>query len=228
MCRQHRFCNIKGILENLFLTLAARTGVMPTIRTIINDLYNNHSMGIGRKCDTSNAKEALLSDEYYVKKRRCPVTVSFGDAPNFRVNSDPVAHNAANGFYLYYRDRWSTVATITRARRIVLGGDYSGCLYSVYKAGRGVFKCIHTYRSSQDGDYYVDKLRTYAANQGWTLVHEVPTVGAIGVGGCTSTFIVTRVSYTVKPNPIVRTIRLRLNNQGLSVARDRWDTPTPT
>lgn len=75
-------------------------------------------------------------------------------------------------------------------------------------------------------DDYVTGLRRYAQDQGWTLVHEVPTVadanGGANVNGCVTTFMMTRVSYTVHPGPKVRTVRLRLNAQGLSVGRDRW------
>jgi hypothetical protein len=212
---------------------------MPTLRTIITDLHNRTAMGIGMTCQGGGEQSATLSDGHFVTELATPVTVSFGAAPNYRVTFTAGARNATNGYYLFYQDGWSTVATLTRVHRIGASGDFAGCLYSVYHDGTGRYKCVHTSRpSGSKSETYVKHLRKYAADQGWTLVHEIPTTGGLptkrffgrnrpGVPGCQGTFIVTRVSYTVAPKPIVRTIRLRLNNQNLSVAQDRWDTPTP-
>lgn len=208
---------------------------MTSVRTIVSDLYRNRSSrirGMAAIGSSSAGEYALLSPFYRVKQLASPITMTADGPPDDSFTMTAAPLNAANGFYLFFEDSFSTLATLTRAHRIVAGGGYSGCLYSVYNTGGGVFKCIHTARpSGANADAFVAGIRGYAAACGWTLVHEVPTIndatGGIGINGCVTTFIVTRVSYTINPNPIVRTVRLRQNSQGISVGWDRWNTPVP-
>ncbi len=208
---------------------------MPSVRTIITDLYTNASkrmLGAGYLGSVQRLQTTTLSEFYRVTEAATPILVTVGDGPDHNFNMASSTLTAGNGFYLFFEDGWSTVATLTRQQRIVAGGGYSGCLYSVYDAGGGVYKCIHTARpNGAMSDAYVAGIRGYAADQRWRLIHEVPTIadahGGAGVNGCVTTFLVTRVSYTVQPKPVVRTVRLRHNVQGYSVGRDRWDTPTP-
>jgi hypothetical protein len=210
---------------------------MVTIRTMISDLYHNHSrgvQGVGYLAATRIIQEqAVLSPTHRVKEFATPITLAVGGGPDNIISVDHADMNTAMGFALFFEDARSTIATLTRAHRIVVGGGYSGCLYSVYHAGRGVYICVHTARPAdgRDPDRYVFALREYADDQRWTLVHEVPTrndgVSGPGINGCVTTFLATRVSYTVQPKPVVRTVRLRQDNQGLSVGWDRWETPTP-
>lgn len=205
------------------------------VRTMISDLYHNRSRGfrgVGLLGTVAPLQTATLNGMFRVEQQATPITVTVGPGPDnfFNVVNAPL--NTANAFYLFFHDAWSTVATITRQHRIAVGGGYSGCLYSVYHAGGGVYKCVHTARPSGTmSDEYVRGIRAYAAAQRWTLIHEVPTISdahsGIGINGCVTTFLATRVSYTVQPNPTVRTVRLRQDSQGRSVGQFRVETPTP-
>jgi hypothetical protein len=208
-----------------------------TIQTMISDLFSNRSRGVRGLTWVAGQgaleEGATLHPTYRVREAATPITLAVGGAPEFFFNADRAPKQTANGYCLCFEDKWSTVAMLTREHRIVVGGGYSGCLYSVYHAGGGVYMCVHTARPSDglNADRYVALLRHYAQDQGWTLVHEVPTandgVSGAGINGCVTTSFATRVGYTVWPNTVVQTVRLRENAQGLSVRRDRWETPTP-
>lgn len=207
----------------------------PNLRTIVTDLFNGTSrriLGAGTVGAQAIQQQTTLSGMYRVQEYASAVAMTKGGGPDNSYSMAVSTTAAGNAFCLFFQDQWSTLATITRDQRIVAGGGYSGCLYSVYDAGGGVYKCIHTARPSGTmADEYVKGLRKYAADKRWTLIHEVPTVadaqGGAGVNGCVTTYLVTRVSYTVNPKPIVRTVRLRHDNMGYCVRADRWDTPTP-
>jgi hypothetical protein len=202
------------------------------IRTIVSDLYHNRVRGVGPGFGllaSKGEKEwGVLSDNHHIERKASPAKFLL-DMKNFSlvVDVDSADNNAANGSVLFFEENLTTVATINRDRRIVGGGGYSGCLYSVYRVGNGEYKCFHTARPGGVGvnsDQYVNLLRSYAAAQNWILIHEVPTVGEATVGGCVTVFILTRVSYTINP-VMVRTVRLSLDAQGMSVRRQRWNTP---
>lgn len=202
-----------------------------TLKTVVSDLYHNRAKGVGGGFGELGARaiseEAVISAPHHLKTLAQPAIFSF-NMKNFSFVIDVTRSTkpASNGSALFFEDGQSTMATITRAHRIVGGGGYSGCMYSVYKAPGGEFKCVHTARpSGANADKYLNELRTYAGLQGWTLVHEVPTVGLID-GNCTTVFCLTRVSYTINP-VVVRTVRLGLDRTGFSVTRHRWNTPAP-
>lgn len=207
----------------------------PDLPTIITDLYNRTSrriLGAGTVGASTIQQQATLSGMYRVQEQATAVMLTKGGGPDNNYSMVASTVLAGNAFCLFFEDQWSTLATVTRDQRVVAGGGYSGCLYSVYDAGGGAYKCIHTARPSGTmADEYVKGLRRYAADKRWTLIHEVPTVadaqGGAGVNGCVTTYLVTRVDYTVVPKPTVSTVRLRHDNQGNSVRADRWDTPTP-
>lgn len=195
---------------------------MPSLNTIITDLSNRTSpavLGTGILGASSKDFEKDLNGFYRVKELGSAVTVGFDGDGSVRVTKSSKAD--ANGVVLWFEDAFSTVVTLNRQVPIALGGGYSGCLYSVYATGTGEFKCVHTARPGNAmSDDFVKGLRDYARDQRWTLVHEVPTVGAAGVAGCVTTFMVSRADYTVHPAATVRTVRLRQNAQGRSVAQD--------
>jgi len=205
------------------------------VRTMISDLFHNRSRGfrgVGLLGTVAPLQTATLNGMFRVKQQATPVTVTDGGGPEHFFNLAAAPLHTANAFYLFFEDAWSTVATLTRQHRIVVGGGYSGCLYSVYHAGAGVYKCIHTARPSGTmSNEYVAGIRAYAAAQRWTLIHEIPTItdatSGVGINGCVTTLLATRVSYTVQPNAVVRSVRLRQDNQGRSVGQHRWETPTP-
>lgn len=201
---------------------------MPSIRTVVSDLYHNRVKGVGggfTSVSTGVIREsATLSAPLNVSQNAQPVRFSFGLNSNFSmlIDVDKKDYAEANGFALMFEDGKSTLATINRAHRIVAGGGYSGCMYSVYSAGLGNYKCIHTARpGGANPDRYLVQLRQYAAAQNWNLIHEIPTAGLAGNNGCVTTFFLTRVSYNVHP-VMVRTVRLQLDARGVSVGRHRW------
>ena len=204
-----------------------------TKASMIRDLVQRTARGFrgaGTLGASSSPTDTTLHAFYRVMMCYTPITVTPGDT-HFQVSKvTPPA--VADGHYLWFEDGWSTVATLTRNQPIVVGGGYSGCLYSVYHAGAGVYKCVHTARpSGVDSETFVGGLRAYAQDQGWTLVHEVTTVteadNGIGINGCVTTFLATRVDYTINPSPMVRTVRLRQDNLGDSVGQHRYETATP-
>ena len=201
------------------------------IRTIVADLYTNAAHSVyGLPATTESFDEnATLDAERKIKERATRVTISIKEN-KFWV-AKPDAEHKQHGFVLGFEDKFTTVATLSRGfGRICVSPDYSGCLFSVYEHN-GTYKCCHTARGLGDKDVHVHALREYAANQHWDLVHEVPTIndnlnGANGieVNGCKATLVVTRISYNINP-PVVRTVRLRMNSQYLSIHRVRWTTP---
>jgi hypothetical protein len=173
--------------------------------------------------------EVIFSERDRVKEFADPVTVSMGPGPDYDIDmvSTKMKMHETNGFCLYFEENWSTVATLTRDHCIAVGAGYSGCLYSVYDAGHGVFKCVHTARPgggafSASPDHYVVGLQRYALDRNWNLVQAVPTVGLVGQNGCVGVLIMTRISYD-HPVPIVRTVRLQRDANLNSVGRARWE-----
>ncbi len=204
---------------------------MPLSRIIVSDLYQNRVRGFGAKPDQGGAaRDVVLPGMSHIKEFYDPVTISVTANVPARLSCVPAPLATANGMYLHYDADYSTVVSLTRPQRVVASGNYSGCLYSVYYAGGGVFKCVHTSRPLNEttnlGDEkYVKALREYAIIQmNWILIQEIPTRGLHGVGGCESVGFVTRVSYNINP-VVVRTVRLAYDSNGLSVQRDRWETP---
>ena len=207
---------------------------MPTIRTMVADLYNNLATSVrggGAVGARGWDEDAVVSANSHINRKGSLVKVTIDGANPawFRVDKTGPG-TGRNGWVLGYEVNKTTIVTLTHNRNICVSGDYSGCLFSVYERN-GHYRCCHTSRALGDGDVYVNALRQYAANHNWTLVHEVPTRndnlnGANGtqINGCQGTLVVTRISYTINPN-VVRTVRLRMNSQYLSVHRTRWVTP---
>jgi len=191
-------------------------------------MYHNRVKGVGGGFSTPSDREfGSLSGPLNVQQKASPAHFSFGMNTGLSYVLEAAAKNygEANGFILNFEDGKSTLATLTRTHRIVAGGGYSGCIYSVYSAGHGKYKCIHTARpAGANPAQYINQLHQYAAQQHWQLIHEIPTAGLAGNNGCVTTFFLTRVSYNINP-VMVRTVRLQLNSRGISVGRDRWNDP---
>jgi hypothetical protein len=201
---------------------------LPSLRTCISDLYHNRSKRVLGWPEMHRRSESYqdptLSDAEYVKEFSHPIWLNMEDGPNFDIDMVPADRDTANGMCLFYSEGWSTVATLTRSHRIAVGGGYSGCLYSVYDAGGGVYKCVHTARPGDARpERYVVGLQRYALDHNWNLVHAVPTVGLNGHNGCTGIIIVTRISYN-QPTPVVRTVRLERDPALSNIRRTRWET----
>lgn len=202
---------------------------MPEVRTVVSDLYHRRIQGIRKNLFARGATHAtVISLDYKIQYANTPVSVALdGNAPSIFLNAPPTADGGvSNGKYLFFEDGWSTVSDLTRTHRIVVGGDYAGCLYTVFDAGGGTYKCIHTARpGGKNVETAVTLMAKYAMTQGWRLVHQVPTKGLVGANGCDLVYIVTRVSYTVAPKPVVRTARVQLNQQSMIVGCDRFQDP---
>ena len=123
-----------------------------------------------------------------------------------------------NGSYLHYDAAWSTIANMDVNRRIIVSGNFSGCMFKVYQVSPGVFKCAHISRPGTNSDQLVTSMAAYATAQGWTEVRAVPTAGLIGSDGCTG---VVCVSYLIT-NVRIETIRLQINSLGLIVGKTMW------
>lgn len=201
---------------------------MPAVNTMIHDLQTKALTGVsglGLVGAKGTSVSATLSDFYRITYASRPVKlgISAGPPQTLSATDSPMWGDAQ---YLMFQLDWSTVADLTRTHRAVVGGGYSGCLYSVYKTQDGKFKCVHTSRSSDVAlsDGLVAGLRSYAADQRWTLIHEVPTIGLVenaltggGVPGCRTVFLATRVDYTITPTPVVNTVRLAQDANGRTV-----------
>jgi hypothetical protein len=204
---------------------------MPSVRTIVKDFHHGSVVGV-RQPILARGGEAVdipLAEGRSVATCEDPALVSVTAVAPVLLDIDASSHVAANAMYLFFKDATTTVTTLTRAIRVAVGGNYAGCLYSVYHAGRGVFKCCHTARpldpnTNLGDDTYVQRLSTFAFERQWSLVHQVPTVGCQGVAGYNGVFIVTRVHYNINPVE-VRTIRLSLDRQMMVVAHHRVITP---
>lgn len=206
-----------------------------TIRTIVSDLHHNRATSV-RGCGTVEAtayqKQAVVSARSHIEQRSSAVkvTVDGANAAWFRVDKTAPG-TGRNGYQLGFEVDKTTIAILSRRRNICISPGYSGCLFSVYERN-GEYMCCHTSRALGDGDRYVNELRQYAQRHHWTPVQEVPTrtdhlngiQNGSNINGCVATMIVCRISYTINPN-IVRTVRLRMNNQFLSIHRARWVTP---
>jgi len=191
---------------------------MPSIQNLVADLNNGSIVGVG--ASPSSDAETMFR------------TISATDAVKYSFVHMKAAISAANkltmasalmsldfnGSYLHYDAAWSTIANMDVNRRIIVSGNFSGCMFKVYKASPGVFRCAHISRPGGDADRLVGLMANYATSQGWTEVRAVSTVGLIGNNGCTG---ITCVSYLIT-NVEIQTIRLQINSIGMIVDKTMW------
>lgn len=191
---------------------------MPSIQNLVADLNNGSITGIG--ASPSSDDENLfrsISDTHSVKYSFVHMKAAISAANKLTMAS---AMNSIdfNGSYLHYDAAWSTIANMDVNRRIVVSGNFSGCMFKVYKVSPGVFRCAHISRPGTDSDRLVGLMATYATSQGWTEVRSVPTVGLIGTNGCSGIIC---VSYLIT-NVQIETIRLQINSNGGIVGKTMW------
>lgn len=212
---------------------------MTDLRRIISDLYHRRSnriIGAGFIYAGGTHEHATLSGAYRIEYGATYVTLDIDTAqPGNPVTLTRATKQTGNAILLSFEENMTIIAKATRQHRIVVGGGYSGCVYSVYDLGNGDFICAHTARPHDNvtgvtHDDCVTALRAYAADHRWRLVQELPSradgVSGAGIGGCVTTAFATRISYNSGARPIVRTVRLRQDATGVSVAQHRWETVT--
>jgi hypothetical protein len=193
---------------------------MPTIATLASDLINRAVAGIGAK--PAPAHEGLgitVSAACRIQYYQEDVLLSFSAAN--RLNCAASDRLNFNGIYLHFKDKWSTIADMDVNQRIVVSGNFSGCVFKIYRAGAGagLFKCAHVARPSGPGqDSGVQLMDIYAGQQHWPMIRAVPTDGLIGHNGCSEVVLVACLTTNVQ----IDTVRLQVNNLGLIVAVDSW------
>ncbi len=182
----------------------------------------------------------VWSDNEHVKEFSEEVTVAVpavAGRATFTTPAPANLHDRGRGRWLGYAPDWTTFAVANRDCKIVAGRHYRGCLYGVYYTGGGNFVCTHTSRSLPSNvrgasgnalvglEHWVVRLKRYALDRNWQLIHEIPTAGvANGVVGVDNIGFVTRIMYNINPVE-VRTVRVLFNNAGLFIGRHRVDTP---
>lgn len=191
---------------------------MPSIQNLVADLNNGSIVGLGASPSSDDENMfRVISQPQAVKYSFVHMKASIS-ATNRLAMASALNSIDFNGSYLHYDAAWSTIANMDVNRRIVASGNFSGCMYKVYKVSPGVFKVAHISRPGQDSDRLVRLMATYATSQGWTEIRAVPTVGLIGQNGCTGVFC---LSYLIT-NVRIETIRLSVGPTGLIVDKTMW------
>jgi hypothetical protein len=204
---------------------------MADLRRIISDLYHGRSnsmTGAGFIYAGGTHEHTTLSGAYRVEQGATYITVDIDTSkPGNPVTMARATKQTGNGILLSFQEDMTIIATATRQHRIVLGGGYSGCVYSVYSKGNGDFVCAHTARPFNNVtnvalDDCVTAFRSYAADQRWTLVQEIPTradgVSGSGINGCVTTAFATRIHYNSGARPMRHN---RRNRSSSSIIRDQ-------
>ncbi len=206
---------------------------MPDMGKLISNLHHRRIGGLGDRCGGGNAmQEAVISEPHRLIFGYSPISTELGTTVPPRLNCRYNNAPGANGKYIHYAEGWSYAADLDRNARTVASGDYLGCQYSVFKLPGGVYRCVHTSRplnpdTDRGDDTYVVMLATYARRRDWQVVHTFHTAGLRAISGCSGVFTVTRVSYTVVPEPVVRTVRLELDGMGRIIRSTRFTDGNP-
>ena len=191
---------------------------MPSIQNLVADLNNGSIVGVGASPSSDLENNfRVISDTHKVKYSFVHMKASISGT-NKLIMAAAMMSIDFNGSYLHYDAAWSTIANMDVNRRIIASGNFSGCMFKVFKASAGAFKCAHISRPGTDADRLVGLMDNYAASQGWTEVRAVPTVGLIGTNGCTGIIC---VSYLIT-NGQIQTIRLQVNSLGIIVGKTMW------
>jgi len=191
----------------------------PSLQSLITDLQNfggGGIVGVGMVPPShSSSLDKPISQTCRVKYNfvHANATISGGGRLTFAdAGSSPIF----NASYLHYEDNWSTVANMDINRRTVGSGNFSGCMWKVYRTEQpGTYKCVHIARPGDAGtDALVNLLTQGYAPQGkWTEIQSISTAGHVNVNGCTQVFVVSQLSANS-----IDTVVLDLNNQNLTIA----------
>ena len=85
----------------------------------------------------------------------------------------------ANGSHLWGQDDEITIVDLNEERRTVVSGNYSGCLFKVFKTTPGHFVCMHIYNPGQNTGLLQISDRYIQAQNGT----EIATIGSAGLVG---------------------------------------------
>ena len=143
---------------------------------------------------------------------------------NNRFSCAAAAHAInSNGCYLFFDDDWSTVAPLDVLRPVVASGNFSGCGYNIFRRHQGGFLCAHVPRpGGVRSEDWMGNIGYCAEHNGWTEIRSFTTAGLVNVGGCREVYV---VSELMPGQHVIRTIRLEVNNMGLTTNRTLYNDP---
>jgi len=193
-----------------------RNWIMPSVQTLVADLNAvGRIAGIGAKPNSSvTTSETEISGTCRVKNKFVNMKASLSETN--RLSCQEAVSSPFNGTYIHFEDDWSTIGDMDINHTLAASGNFSGCTYKIFQSAPAVYKCAHIARpGGRDADALVNLMDNYAKQKGWTEIQSVPTVGLIGVNGCTEVFVVSQLFH----NQRIDTIRLAINSQGLIVGR---------
>lgn len=192
---------------------------MPSVDTIIADLTNGIITGIGQKPDSGHENaRSVISATHQLTHSAVHIKAAISATNRLTLAS---ARNSSdfNGNYVHFADGMATAGTMDLNRPLVISGNFSGCLWRIYRApppgmpsGKlyDIFKCVHIARPFGAGaDAVVAQVTSYATAEGWTLIQEVPSVGFIPPKG--EVVMVSRMTHNVQ----IDTVRLEIDNTGV-------------
>jgi len=191
---------------------------MPSIQNLTADLNNGSIVGVGQAPSSDDENNwRVISAPDGIKYSFVHIKAAISGA-NILTMANALRSIDFNGSYLHYDAAYSTIANMDVNRRIIISGNFSGCMFKVYKVSPGIFKCAHISRPGTNSDRLVGLMTTYATNEGWTEIRSVPTAGLIGNNGCTG---VVCVSYLIT-NVQIETVRLQIDSHGRIVGHTMW------
>lgn len=201
---------------------------MPSIATICADLNAGTVTGVGSKPDSGDTNAmSVISATHNLKHLSVHMKATI--TPGGRLSCVGAERSSDfNGNYVHYADGFATAGAMDMNRPLVVSGNFSGCLWKVYRAppegvtdGRYAgYKCVHIARpGGANSDALVIKVNAYAQTAGWTEIHAVPTAGFLPPQG--EIMMVTQFF----PNVRIDTVRLQISNAGIIVGKTLFSTP---
>ncbi len=196
---------------------------MASISTVIADLMGGNIIGIGAKpaANEENAR-SNISVAHQLKHSAVHMKATISATNRLGMVEAPNSIDF-NGNYVHFADGWATAGTMDINRTLVISGNFSGCLWRIYREGvsggglSDVFKCVHIARpAGEQSDAIVALVTAYATGAGWTLIQEVPSAGYAPPKG--EVIMVSRMTH----NRTIDTVRLEINNTGLITGKTQF------
>jgi len=196
---------------------------MPSIATLVDDFHAGTVTGVGGMPDSSTAVENEISGTCRVKYKYSDAAATLSGTN--RLSCAAAANGAqVNGRYLFFQDDWTTAADMDATHTIVVSGKFSGCMWKVFRAGVGLYKCVHIARPGGAGsDALVNLISQGTAVQHkWVEVQSIPTTGMIQPGVTNEVFLVSQYHPAASR---IKTVAIAVNSQGLVVNHVYHDDP---